>query len=89
MVLDGDDDDSTMVVTQPTPQSEAPTNTGSFSSSRCSQPGPSHLSGETSQHSQEVQKLDTLLSFFSSRFTAKQIQIQYRYSGGNFDNAIV
>lgn len=54
----------------------------------CSQPGPSHLSGDTSQHSQELQNLDTLLSLFSSRFTAKQIQILYRYSGDNFDNAI-
>ena len=52
-----------------------------------SQPGPSHLSGEMSPHRQ-AQNVDTLLSLFSSRFTVKQIQVLYQYSGENFDNAI-
>ena len=93
IVLDGDGEDS--IVAQQTPQSETPT---TFSSSTHdgfsrmlspmpSQPGPSHSSGETSQHSQG-QNLDTLLSLFSSRFTTMQIQVLYWYSGDNFDNTI-
>ena len=52
-------------------------------SSVLSQPGPSRLSGVT-----PTQNLDTLLSLFSTRFTAKQIQALYRHSGDNFDDAI-
>ena len=86
---------------QQTPQSEKPTELRSFSStpSACSgssqvlsptlsQPGPSCLSEVTSPHPRETQNVDTLLSLFSSRFTAKQIQSLYRYSGDDFDNAI-
>ena len=87
VVLDGDGEDS--IVAQQTPQSETPTSTHDgflrMLSPMPSQPGPSHSSEETSQHSQG-QNLDTLLSLFSSRFTTMQIQVLYWYSGDNFDN---
>lgn len=75
-----------MVIAQPTPQVETPTNSGSFSLPTCDQPGPSHLPGAATQ---EVRNLDTLLALFSSRFSVKQIQNLFRYSGGNFDSSAI
>ena len=90
VILDGDGDESAVSMAQPAPP---PSDPGSCSSSTCggasqvssllSQPGPSRLSGVT-----PTQNLDTLLSLFSTRFTAKQIQALYRHSGDNFDDAI-
>ena len=81
IVLDGDGDESAVSMAQPAPQSETPTGPGSCScsslslcggssqmSSMLSQPGPS---GVTSPHPQGAQNVDTLLSLFSTRFTAK------------------
>lgn len=39
-------------------------------------------------YANEIKDLDTLISIFSTRYTAKQIQVLYKYSGDSFDSCI-
>ena len=53
-----------------------------------SEPGPSGTASGSPAYNNEIKDLDTLISMFSTRYTAKQIQVLYKYAGDSFDNCI-
>ena len=58
------------------------------SGTAASQPGPSGTASSSSTYRDEIKDLDTLISMFSTRYTAKQIHVLYKYAGDSFDNCI-